>query len=317
MENSPLDCSIYCTRCYNIGTKFINDSQFHKMCDYCSSFNYEGILECIHCYSILLSLPDSYCSCLATEEIIVNQENINSIEIKPNEINEPAEINNVLHSENIIEPVITNNIEIIEEKLKDLIEPTSLETQTCPNYIFEPEDNKILQNEKECSSGINEKDTNNIDENNGFYNKICPNLKDIVHHPDCEKKSLRFKCGIDSDCEKCFRNLYCLSSVCIKKNFEKRQKVIVMCFLCKLDSISYLVLNCRHFVCSKCFSSDMDISDTECFHFKEEIDESFCKLCYFKIDSNSDHNCRKIIIDEEYNNWNFKRFPSKAVNSYY
>ena len=48
---------------------------------------------------------------------------------------------------------------------------------------------------------------------------------------------------------------------------------------------------------SKYFSLDMDILNTEWFHFKESINELFRKLYDFKIDSNSDLKLKKIIID--------------------
>ena len=49
-------------------------------------------------------------------------------------------------------------------------------------------------------------DPTNIDINNAFYNHICTNLKDMVHHPDRVKK-FNFKYGIDSECGKCFKSL--------------------------------------------------------------------------------------------------------------
>ena len=415
MDNYPLDCSIYCTRCTNIGTTYINNSQFHKMCDYCSSFYYKGVLDCFHCHSILFSLPESYLSCIVAAETLESTKNpadililptseppvdsnesfkdnidyTSEISTKTNEptefnnesrletitnvpeiltiineppviskeslpdnidciseiptatdqppvisnesysenidynlkipkiINEPPVNNNESCSESINESDIANKKEIIDEEAGSIYKQTSDISKTCENSSSGPKINENLENKQVSSSNINRSEQiyqNKINENTAASSQSCTDFKQKVHHYTYKEKNLRYSSGIDSES---FSNLYSLDKDCVQKNFERRHKAIVKCFLCQLDSIKYLVLNCKHFVCSECFTFDMEVSDFNCFSCSKDLDESICKFCFSKIDSNFEHKCRKKMMDDRYNCWNFKRLPAKNPDDYH
>ena len=92
-------------------------------------------------------------------------------------------------------------------------------------------------------------------------------------------------------------NLYCLSSVLIKKALNRSKS------------------NCEYFMRSKCFSLDLDILILNDFILKRILINHFANCTTLKLVQILTYNAERLILISNIIIENFKRFSSKMMNS--